>query len=207
MIALGGLGALLLERAEPSGRLGLAAITGVLLILGVYRSTTRHPVWSDQFNYWYVTANQDAPLSYRAHHALAEMYVLAKMDGRAEQEYRMSIALAPPYVSTVYLDYANRLRLRGFCYPAVELYRKSLAISTDNQPVRASLVACLLNLGKYQEALQETAIGLASGEEPATWRWLRQAADSALKAGAPAGSVHLTPPSDSTNALKTGTAP
>ena len=207
MIALGGLGGLFLERAEPGGKLGLAAITGMLLILGVYRSTTRHPVWSDQFNYWYVTATHDAPLSYRAHHALAEMYMLAGVDGRAEQEYRLSIAFAPPYVSTVYLDYANRLRLRGFCYPAVELYRKSLAIAANNQPVRASLVACLINLGRYQEALQETAVGLASGEEPVTWRWLRQAADSALKAGAPAGSVHLTAPSDTTNSLKTGATP
>ncbi len=207
MIALGGLGALLLERAEPSSRIGLAMVTGILLILGVYRSTTRHPVWSDQFNYWYVTANQDAPLSYRAHHALAEMYVLAKMDGRAEQEYRMSIALAPPYVSTVYLDYANRLRLRGFCYPAVELYRKSLAIAGNNQPVRASLVSCLLKMGKYQEALDETKIGVASGTDPATWRWLHQSADSALKSGLPAGAFHLTQPPDSTDVFKTGTAP
>jgi hypothetical protein len=87
------------------------------------------------------------------------------------------------------------------------LYRKSLAIAPKVQPVRASLVACLINLGKYREALQETAIGLASGEEPGTWRWLRAAADSALKAGAPPGSVHLTPPSDTTNALKTGATP
>lgn len=204
MIALGGLGVLLLERAEPSGWRGLAIITAMLLILGVYRSSTRHPVWSDQFNYWYQTANHDAPLSYRAHHALAEMYVLAKADGKAEQEYRLSIALAPPTVSTVFLDYANRLRLRGFCYPAADLYRRSLAISPNVQPVRASLVACLINLGKYDEALKETSIGLASGEEAGTWRWLQQAADSALKAGAPPGSVHLSPPSDSTNSLKTG---
>ncbi len=204
MIALGGVGALLVERSGSAGRLGLAATVGILLILGVYRSTTRHPVWSDQFNYWYVTATHDAPMSYRAHHALAEMYVLAGMEGRAEQEFRLSIALAPRTVSTVFLDYANRLRLKGFCYPAVELYRKSLAIAPGVQPVRASLVACLLNLGKYQEALRETAIGLASGEEAKTWRWLQQAADSALKAGTPPGSVHLTPPSDTTNSLKTG---
>ncbi len=207
MIALGGFGALLLEGVHPDRKLILATITGLLVILGVYRSTTRHPVWSDQFNYWFVTANHDAPLSYRAHHALAEMYVLAGAEGRAEQEYRLSIALAPPNVSTVFLDYANRLRLKGFCYPAVELYRKSLAIAPKVQPVRASLVACLINLGKYQEALEETAIGLASGEEPGTWRWLRAAADSALKAGAPPGSVHLTPPSDTTNSLKTGATP
>lgn len=196
MIALGGLGELLRQRAEPRARNALAAVVGLLLILGVYRSTTRHPVWSDQFNYWFVTANHDAPLSFRAHHALAEMYVLARAEGRAEQEFRLSIALAPPNVSTVYLAYANRLRLRGFCYPAVELYRKSLEVSPASHAVRASLVACLINLGKYQEALQETALGLASGEESGTWRWLRRTADSALRAGAPPGSVRPTSPVD-----------
>jgi len=161
----------------------------VLIILGVYRSTTRHPVWADQFTYWYVTANEDAPLSFRAHHALAEMYVTAKAEGRAEEEYRVAIALAPPGVSTVYLDYANRLRLRGFCYPAAELYRKSLAIDPNNLPVRASLTACLIHMGKYEEAIEETSLGLSSGEKLPTWRWLRRTADSALRAGAPPGSV------------------
>ena len=51
------------------------------------------------------------------------------------------------------------------------------------------------------------AIGRASGEEPATWHMLGQTADSALKAGAAVGSVHLTLPSDTTNALKTGITP
>jgi hypothetical protein len=192
MIALGGLGALLLERAEPGGRKGLAVIVAALLILGVFRSTSRHPVWIDQFTLWYETANVDAPLSFRAHHALAELYVTAKADGRAEPHYRMAIALAPPFVSTVYLDYANRLRLRGFCYPAVDLYRKSLAADSTSGPVRASLAACLINIGKYQEALAETAIGIASGEQVGTWQWLQRTADSAQRAGAPPGSVRPT---------------
>jgi hypothetical protein len=192
MIALGGLGALLLERAEPSGRAGLAIIVALLLVLGVYRSSARHPVWADQFTLWYVTAVEDAPLSFRANHALAEMYVSAKADGRAERHYRLAIALAPPWVSTIYLDYANRLRLKGFCYPAVDLYRRSLAADPLNAPVRASLTACLIYTGKYREAIEETALGLSSGEQLGTWRWLRRTADSALRVGAPPGSVRPT---------------
>lgn len=96
MLALGGLGALLAERASESARLALAAGVGALLILGVARSTTRHPVWADQFGLWYDTANRDAPRSYRAHHALAEMYFLAGSEGRAEREYRLAIAYSPP---------------------------------------------------------------------------------------------------------------
>ncbi len=191
MIALGGVGALLLERAERRAQLGLATLAGALVILGVYRSTTRHPVWSDQFNYWYVTASHDAPLSYRAHHALAEMYSLARAEGRAEGEYRLAIALAPPKVSTVYLEYANKLRLRGFCYAAAKLYRQSLAIDPDNLAVRASLTACLIHLGEYAEALLNTRIGISYGRRLDTWRALRQTADSALRIGAPPGSVSV----------------
>lgn len=206
MMALGGIGALLLERAEPSGRAGLAVIASLLLILGVYRSAQRHPVWADQVTLWHTTATEDAPLSYRAHHALAEMYVTAQAEGKAEEEYRLAIALAPPGVSVVFLDYANRLRLKGYCYPAVALYRNSLAIEPRNAAVRASLTACLIYLGQYREALAETAIGLASGEDAGAWRWLRQTADSALRAGAPAGSVHPEPAFDSLSGnVKIGT--
>lgn len=189
VIALGGLGALLLERAEPRGRAGLAIIVSMLLILGVYRSAARHPVWKDQFTLWYVTANEDAPRSFRAHHALAELYVSAQAEGRAEAHYRLAIALAPPGQSTVFLDYANRLRIRGFCYPAVGLYRRSLAANPNNMPVRASLAACLINVGKYQEALAEIAIGLSADGQLGTWRWLHRTADSALRVGAPPGSI------------------
>jgi protein O-mannosyl-transferase len=192
VIALGGLGMLLVERAEPSGRKGLAVLVGMLLILGVYKSTTRHSVWSDQFNLWYVTATEDAPLSFSAHHALAELYVTAKADGRAEKEYRLAIALAPPRQATIFLEYANRLRLKGFCYPAVDLYRRSLAVDPNLLSVRASLTACLINLGRYQEALAETAIGLASLQQVGVWRWLQNTADSALRVSAPPGSIRPT---------------
>lgn len=194
MLAAGGLGALALDRASASTRVLLASTTGLLLILGAYRSAIRHPDWSDMFNYWYVTANRDAPQSFRAHHALGEMYLLADAYGLAEQEFRMAMALAPPHVSDVYLAYADMLRRRGFCAPAVELYRKSLAISPQVHVVRLSLIACLIQLGRYSAALQEIGKGIPLGEHTATWLGLRATADSARKAGAPPGTVRVTLP-------------
>jgi hypothetical protein len=207
MLALGGLGALLAERASESARLALAAGVGALLILGVARSTTRHPVWADQFGLWYDTANRDAPRSYRAHHALAEMYFLAGSEGRAEREYRLAIAYSPPKVSQVYLDYANKLRLKGFCYPALELYRKSLQIHPNNMAARASLVACLMQLGNYREALDAARVGISYDWQRETWQWLRFKADSALRAGAPPGSINIQVGDSVAAYMRIGTKP
>jgi protein O-mannosyl-transferase len=200
VLAIGGLGALLAERVGATARLGLAAALGALLILGVFRSTTRHPVWADQFGLWYDTANRDAPLSYRAHHALAEMYYMAGSEGRAEREYRLAIAYSPAKVSQVYLDYANKLRLKGFCYPAAELYRQALRIRPNNMAARASLLACLFQLGGYREALAVARIGVAYDWQLKSWQALRFSADSAWRVGAPAGSVKVTLVSDSVGA-------
>lgn len=194
MLLLGGVGSLLLERASASTRVLFASVTGLLLILGTYRSASRHPDWSDMFSYWYVTANRDAPRSFRAHHALGEMYLLAGAEGLAEQEFRMSIALAPPNVSDVYLVYADMLRRRGHCHPAAALYQRSLTVNPGVHSVRMSLIACLIQLGRYPEAQQEISKGVPFGEHTGTWLRLREAADSALRAGAPPGAVRVTLP-------------
>jgi hypothetical protein len=211
MIALGGLGALLLERADDPRRLGviLAGVAGALVILGVLRSTTRHPVWSDQFGLWYETGNHDAPRSYRAHAALAEMYFLTGYEARAEREYRLAIEYAPPKVGQVMLDYANRLRLRGHCYPAVGLYRRVLEIHPNDIAARASQIACLLQIGLYKEAMLNARLGISFDYQRPTFVRALAMADSALKAGAPVGTVTLiVAPSDSSaRYIHIGTAP
>ena len=208
LLALGGLGAIVAARASLGARHALAAGVGILLILGVYRSTSRHPVWADQFGLWYDTANRDAPLSYRAHHALAEMYFLAGSEGRAEKEYRLAIELSPTKISQVYLDYANRLRLKGICYPAIQLYREALVMHPNNMAARASLVACYMHLGQYREALAEARLGISYDWQRPTWLALRNTADSALRAGAAPGSVKLDLPSDSVSTyMGIGTRP
>ncbi len=208
MLALGGVGAWLLEQSAARARVGLVAITGAVLILGSYRSGLRHPVWSDQFNLWYVTATRDAPLSYRAHHALAEMYALARADGRAEAEYRLAIALAPRKEWRVYLDYANKLRAKGFCYPAVPLYQSALEGQHNDMSSRASLIACLLRLGRYREARAESRLAISYGWKVETWQLLRNLADSALRVSAPPGSLNIRMAGDSVSGyLSIGTAP
>lgn len=209
MIALGGVAQWLIRQSTTArARAGLVAIAGAVLVLGVYQSGLRHPVWSDQFNLWYATATTDAPLSYRAHHALAEMYSLAKADGRAETEYRLAIALAPRREWRVYLDYANKLRAKGFCYPAVPLYQAALEGQHNDMSSRASLIACLLRLGRYREARAESRLGISYGWKVETWQLLRDMADSALRVNAPPGSLNIRMAGDSVSSyLSIGTSP
>jgi hypothetical protein len=197
LIALGGVGALLLERAGPLTRLGLATATGTLLILGEYRSTTRHPVWSDQFNLWYQTANVDAPKSYRAHEALAESYFNIGIERMAEHEYRLAIKYSPQTLARPMTAYAERLRSRGFSYPAAELYRKVIGLEPRAMMDRAALVACLLDLGRYREAIFQARMAISYGWEQPVFQAALSTADSALLVKAPPGTVRVKPPSKS----------
>ncbi len=194
MIALGGLGALLLERAASSARLGLAVTTGVLLVLGAYRSTTRHPVWSTQFNLWYQTANVDAPKSFRAHEALAETYFQLELERMAEQEYRLAIDYAPKQLTRPSMAYAHRLRSRGFCYPAAALYRKALQVYPTFVEAQAGLIACALDLGLYREAALNARLAISMDWQRPAFQIALATADSALRTGAPPGTVRLTIP-------------
>ena len=194
VIALGGLGALLLERATPRSRVLLASVTGILLVLGTLRSTTRHPVWSDQFGLWYQTANVDAPRSWGAHEALAEAYFNLELEAMAEQEYRLSMQFAPKNLTRPSMSYAHRLRSRGFCYPAAALYRKALQVYPSFLAAQAGLIACALDLGQYREAAHNARLAISMDWERPAFQIALATADSALRVGAPPGTVRLKIP-------------
>jgi tetratricopeptide (TPR) repeat protein len=197
VIALGGLGALLLQRRDPTVRTGLAMAVAALAFLGVYRSATRHPVWSDQFNLWYQTANVDAPKSFHAHEAMAETYFNIGVEKRAEQEYQLAIQFSPKSVPRPRLAYAERLRSRGFCYPAAVQYRKVLQVQQNNIGARASLIACLLDLGLYREALLQARLGISYDWERPAFQMALATAEYASRTAAPPGTVRLTVPASS----------
>ena len=191
MLVAGGVGALVLERAAPRGRLLLAAATGVVLMLGLLRSATRHPVWHDTFKLWYQTANEDAPRSFRAHAAMAEQYFAIGQEHMGETEYQLAMQFAPPTVAGVPMQLADRLRSRGFCYPAAQLYRKVVGLQPESAPARAALVACLLYLGHYKDARFHARIGISFGEGRDRFQQALATADSALRFSAPPGTVRL----------------
>lgn len=194
MLALGGLGAFLLERGGARLRVGLAAAAGALIVLGLYRSTTRHPVWSDQFTLWYRTANVDAPKSFHGHEALADAYFNIGVEKLAESEYRLAIAFSPKTIIRTKLAYADKLRSRGFCYRAAQLYREALDYWPPYQTARASLIACALDLGRYREAMFHARMGNTFDWERPVFQLALTKAEWALRTGAPPGTVRLVVP-------------
>jgi hypothetical protein len=106
------------------------------------------------------------------------------------------------------MDYANKLRLKGFCYPASDLYRQALVRHPNNMAARASLIACLIHLGQYREAESVARIAISYDWQVPTFQALRHTADSALRVGAAPGTVKVTLLSDSVATyMNVGTKP
>jgi hypothetical protein len=198
MLMLGAVGAFALERVTSQGRIALGAAAAALLLAGIITSAGRHPVWHDQFGLWYKTANEDAPLSFRAHEALAEAYFQIGMEGMAEQEYQLAIQFAPVTMLRPRIAFANRLRTRGACYPAAQHYRTVVEIEPRHVTARAGLIACLLDLGRYREAMFHARFATSLGWQVPTFQQALRTADSALKVSAPPGTVRLILPATDT---------
>src|SRR5258706_1695216 len=84
------------------------------------------------------------------------------------------------------------MRSRGFCYPAVQQYRAAVAIRPELPNARAGLVACLLYLGQYREAVAHARLGVAWELERAAFQAALVVADSALRLQPPPGTVRIT---------------
>lgn len=194
MIALGGVAATVLPRIRVPLRRWMALTAAVLVAAGIYRSNLRHRVWVDQITLWYRTANLDAPKSFRAHEALAETYFQLGIERLSEAEQRLAIKYAPDALTRPRFDYADRLRSRGFCWPAIDLYKSVLRVRSDNMLARASLIACLLDQGAYRQAGFHARLGISHNWEPSVFQLALAAADSAERAAAPPGTVRVAVP-------------
>jgi tetratricopeptide (TPR) repeat protein len=154
-------------------------------------------VWSDQFGLWYKTANEDAPTSFRAHDFLAEAYFQAGQERMAEQEYELAMQFAPPSIMGPRMKYADKLRERGFCYPAAVHYQTIVEAQANHAGAHAALLACLLDLGRYREARHHARLGIALGWQRSAFQQALVTADSAERVAAPPGTVRVKVPSDS----------
>jgi hypothetical protein len=194
MLACGGIAQQLLAgRSNPRGLATLlTGATAVLAVLGVWRSAVRHPDWQNQAYYWAKTV-LDAPLSYRAHHAHAQVLWGLGYQGASVSAFHTAFGLYPK-AYWIKNELANRFRLKGDCYPALDLYAESLRVQPNQPAARASRIACLVHLARYEEAILEAEESIALGEDVGDFLTYRATADSAQRVGAPPGSVRLPAP-------------
>jgi hypothetical protein len=195
MLMVGGFAALVVERLQterPAVRWAAALVPAAILIMATTRSASRQRVWTDQFTFWHQTAI-DAPLSYRAHHALAQLLFQVGQRREAESEYMMAIALYPKTWGPPF-DLANKYRLAGLCDPAVPFYLRTLSMAPQQEAARAGLIACLVHLGRYEEAQHQARDGVSYATSPSRitmFQRFGRTADSAAAAGAKPGTVAI----------------
>lgn len=196
MLACGGVCQVLLgspDAARDRRQALLCALCGLLIFLGIGRSASRHREMRTQETYW-EHGIQDAPLSYRAWHAYADLQWAHGDKRSAIRSYNYALAMYPP-AWWIRNDLAVRFQSEGECYPALELFAESLRLQPHQAGARAARIACLLRLGRYPEAAVEADSALAMGYSADrmtgldTFEGLRATADSAHRVAAPPGTI------------------
>jgi hypothetical protein len=169
----------------------LPAVCGILVILGVARSAERQRVWRNDA-FLAVRSVQDAPKSFRAQRIFGDVAFDLRQPQLGLPAYARALELAPVEQRwRVHNDIARAFRRMGDTNAEAEHLRASLAQRPDQQDTRGYLIAADLALGSYDEAVRLADSALARGEAPTVFAGLRRLADSAAKAGAPAGSVRI----------------
>ena len=194
MIALGGLASVIVERTpDLLGRLGRvpAYACGLLVVAGIARSVERERVWRND-PFLSVRTVQDAPRSFRAQRAYADVLFAIGQPQLALDAYERALALASQgSVWRVRNDFARALRGQGDRSSEAIQLRQSLAERPDQDDDRGYLVAADLATGDYTAASREADTALARGGRPEVFRGLKAIADSAERVKAPIGSIRI----------------
>lgn len=196
LIAVGAVGCALWENAErwESRRIvhGVLSVGTVLLVTaGVARSMERFSVWRDDSTYALRTG-LDAPLSWRAQMARAEVLFRSGERDAGVAGYGQAAALAPPnWVWRVRNDLARRYLEIDEVAPAAVQLEASLAAVPDQEETRHYLVLSYLALARYEEAADQADSALARGFNAGLFTGLRALADTLAMEGAPPGSLRI----------------
>jgi hypothetical protein len=163
VLAVGGvLDALYGRVPAPRFAFSIGALAMVLVVLGIVRSATRSPVWRSNETL-FPQAVQDAPLSYRAHYVLGMLRFGQGRLVEGEREYRRALALFPydPYVA---IGLAQEYQQVGLCQPALPLWELAYRVNPQLPAGHAAYAACLLQLGRRDEARRQIILGMNTGD-------------------------------------------
>ena len=167
-----------LREQRPATRWLVVAAAAMLLAAGAWRSADRQRVWKDN-DAIFGSLIEDSPLNFKSHFAYGGMQFVKGDYKTGEREWRIAIALLPEFAG-VYVELGNKYREAHFCEPAIEVYRKALAIEPGRAMARAGLAACLLELAQFEEARSQARRGFAYGQVPETFRYVSRVADSVI---------------------------
>ncbi len=194
VMAAGGLAELAWRTETPWARQGRWMVpVGALIavIAGVVRSASRWPAWQDETAYVRAMV-ADSPRSFRAQRAHGEVLFLAGRRAEGIAAYGQAIQYAPAgEVWRVRNDLARRYFEEGQAALAVEQLLVSRREAPLEQETWNYLILGYLNLGEYPTARDEADAALARGFSAEVFGDLRALADTALKAGAPRGSIRV----------------
>ncbi|HJQ20541.1 MAG TPA: hypothetical protein VJ867_09355 [Gemmatimonadaceae bacterium] len=179
MLALGSAVPWLYERLESRriAQYGAACALGVILALGIWRSSTRNPVWKDNETL-FRQAIKDSPESYRAHFMLGVLLFERLRKTEGDNEYREAFRLFP-YDPLMSLALAEQYRKAGMCDAAITLYRWLYTIEPDAQSGHTGFATCLLVTLKLDEARTEALRAIRSGGDVPAARAIIRAATAA----------------------------
>ena len=165
------------------GRVALGAVAVTLVALGIARSRTRQPVWHDNETLFAQTV-VDAPRSYRAQFFYGQMLFQQGKRAEGERRLRLAIALNPTPSDVSPLNYlATEYRDAGLCPQALPLYERALANDAARPDVRYGLAACLLSVGRVDEARRLAQDGVRRGDFKSLFLDLLARSDSITRGG------------------------
>lgn len=165
------------------GRLAVVLFTSLLVALGLVRSATRQPVWRDNETLFAQTVI-DAPRSYRAQFFYGQMLFQQGKRAEGERRLRQAIALNPTPSDVSPLNYlATEYRDAGLCAQALPLYERALANDAARPDVRYGMAACLLAVGRIDEARRLAQDGVRRGDLKSLFLDLLARSDSLTRGG------------------------
>lgn len=197
-LALAGASEPILARGRATRR-ALAVAGTIIVLLGVGRSIERQRVWRNDALISVRTV-QDAPRSFRAQRAYADVLFALQRPELALETYDLAIDLAPaPVKWRVRNDLARQLRARGDHGAEAVQLEASLSQQPSQLDGRGYLIAAYLTTGQYEKAAAQADSAIAHGGVPSVFSRLRQLADSAREAQAPPGSIRIAINTATTN--------
>ena len=148
------------------GHRALVGSTVVLMACGLVRSAERNPVWRDNETLFRQTV-KDVPMSSRAHWMLSEHFARTGRPESAADEITRAVLLGRMDDFILLTAAADQMQSSGMCSRAMPFYDRALAVTPQNEKLRANAALCLVRLGLGKQAKALVQAGLSRNPESA----------------------------------------